>query len=71
MSLGHSMLGRALVGGVPSSCPIRDGEVFGEDDNAVSFLISDNEVSSSGESGINSLSLSGSFGVGVFPGSWS
>ena len=55
----------------PVLLEIRNGDVLGEDDSAVSFLICDGEVSSSGESGINSLSLSGSFGVDVFPGCWS
>ena len=43
----------------------------GVDGVAVSFLISDGEVSSSDESGINPLSLSGSFCVSVSLGSWS
>ena len=34
-------VGSVLGGGVPSSCPIKDGDVLGEDDVAVSFLISD------------------------------
>jgi hypothetical protein len=37
-------------GVISSSCPIRDGDVVGVDGVAVSFLISDGEVSSSDES---------------------
>jgi hypothetical protein len=37
---------------------LRDGDVLGKDDIAVFFLIRDGEFSSSGESGINSVSLS-------------
>ena len=63
--------GSVLGGGVLSSCHIKDGNILGEDDIAVSFLISDGEVSSSDESRINPLSLSGSFSVGVSLGCWS
>ena len=52
-------VGSVLGGGDPSSCLIKDGDMLGEGDVAVSFLISDGEVSSSDESGINPLSLSG------------
>ena len=41
-----SSIGSVLGGGVPPSCPIKDGDVLGEDDVAVSFLISDGEASS-------------------------
>ena len=57
--------GSVLGGGDPSSCLIKDGDMLGEGDVAVSFLISDGEISSSDESGINPLSLSGSFCVGT------
>ena len=44
------------IGGVfLSSCPIMDGDVLGDDDVSISFLISDCEVSSDDVSGINSL----------------
>ena len=39
---------------VLSSCPIKNGEAHREGDVEVSFLISDCDVSSSGDSGINS-----------------
>ena len=58
-------VGSVLGGGISSTCPIKDSDVLGEYDVAVSFLISDGEVSSSDESGINPLSLSGSFCVGT------
>ena len=64
-------VGSVLGGGVPSSCPIKDGDVLGENDVTVSFLISDGEVFSSDENGINPLSLSGSFYVGISLGCWS
>ena len=64
-------VGSVLGGVVSSSCPIKDGDVVGVDGVAVSFLISDGDVSSSDESGINPLSLSGSFCVSISLGSWS
>ena len=64
-------VGSVHGGGVPSSCHIKDGDVLGEDDVAVSFLISDGEVSSPDESGIIPLSLSESFCVGISLGCWS
>jgi hypothetical protein len=39
-------VGPALNGVVPSSCPIKNGDVLGDGDVAVSFPISDGEVSS-------------------------
>ena len=62
---GSFSTGSVLGGGVPSTCLIKDGDVLGEDDVAISFLIGDGEVSSSDESGINPLALSGSFCVGI------
>jgi hypothetical protein len=51
-----------------SSCSIKDGDVLGDGDVVASSLISGGEVSSSGGIGINSLALSGLFGVDVFLG---